>query len=469
MRKLSFFFLSSILFSLATAKAQVNLVVDKIPANTPATDIIYIAGSFNGWDPASTPLTQNPDKTYTITLNLPENGDYQYKFTRGDWKKVEGNELGEFLPNRSFSYNGSPQIITNTIASWTDLAGSQNSHSANAQVQILDSLFYMPELKRYRRIWLYLPQDYATSTKYYPVIYMQDGQNLFDKFYSYAGEWKVDETLTNLENKGYYGCIVVGIDNGEAKRIDEYSPWINTQYGGGEGDEYINFIVNTLKPHVDAQFRTRTEANFTAIMGSSMGGLISLYGALTSPDVFGRAGVFSPSLWFSNKVYTYAAEKGGNTGQQKTYFLAGGKEDNGSVVKAVTKMIDTLKKAGVAEANLQNTTDPEGNHNEQFWAKYVASAVEWLLPNAEINSTATAAAQLFISVKNLPQNIVINTEREPSILEGILFNINGDAVWKQQFYKHANIPKNNLPTGVYLLKVYKKGICTFSDKIGVVR
>ena len=90
-------------------------------------------------------------------------------------------------------------------------------------------------------------------------------------------------------------CIVVGIDNGGADRLNEYSPWVNAQYGGGQGDEYIEFLVSTLKPYIDANYRTLPGRNTTGIMGSSMGGLISMYGFSERQDIFAKAGMFSPA------------------------------------------------------------------------------------------------------------------------------------------------------------------------------
>lgn len=154
----------------------------------------------------------------------------------------------------------------------------------------------MPQLDRNRKIWLYLPPDYSTSTKNYPVLYMQDGQNLFDNATSFAGEWQVDETLNSLFAGGDYGAIVVGIENGGGERLNEYSPWNNPSYGGGLGDQYVAFLANTLKPYIDANYRTRPEPQFNALIGSSMGALISTYGATEFPNIFRKVGSLSPAV-----------------------------------------------------------------------------------------------------------------------------------------------------------------------------
>jgi predicted alpha/beta superfamily hydrolase len=128
----------------------------------------------------------------------------------------------------------------------------------------MDENFFMPQLNRSRRIWLYLPPAYETSGLSYPVMYMHDGQNLFDVLTAYSGEWEVDEALNTLASQGHKVPIVVGIDNGGTNRIGEYTPWSNPDYGGGDGDLYIRFIVETLKPYIDQHYRTLSDRSNTA-------------------------------------------------------------------------------------------------------------------------------------------------------------------------------------------------------------
>ena len=133
-----------------------------------------------------------------------------------------------------------------------------------------------PQLKTSKKIWVYLPKDYAKQTRNYPVIYMHDAQNLFDAKTSYAGEWKVDETLDSLK----MNVIVIGIEHGNEKRLEELTPFKHDKHGGGNADAYLDFIVTTLKPHVDKTYRTKTKAKHTTIFGSSLGGLVSYYAVL---------------------------------------------------------------------------------------------------------------------------------------------------------------------------------------------
>jgi predicted alpha/beta superfamily hydrolase len=149
----------------------------------------------------------------------------------------------------------------------------EQNQSLAPNVYILDTAFYMPQLGRYRRIWLYLPPDYHTSTRHYPVLYMHDGQNLFQEWSAFGEEWGVDETIDAMERK----CIVVGVDNGGEHRLREYKLHDDEEFGKGEGRPYLAFLVETLKPFIDRSYRTKTGREHTWIAGSSMGGLISLW------------------------------------------------------------------------------------------------------------------------------------------------------------------------------------------------
>ena len=177
--------------------------------------------------------------------------------------------------------------------------------TATDNVQVLPYQFVMPELDRQRTIRLYLPPSYQHSDKRYPVIYMHDGQNLFDDQTAFAGEWGVDESLNLLAEKQGLEVIVVAIDNGADFRMNELSPWENKRFGEAQGKQYMDFIVEIVKPYIDTNFRSKPDRLHTAIMGSSMGGLISHYAVHAYPEVFSKAGIFSPSYWYSQDVFCF--------------------------------------------------------------------------------------------------------------------------------------------------------------------
>ncbi|HET7118521.1 MAG TPA: alpha/beta hydrolase-fold protein [Hanamia sp.] len=365
--------------TIANAEYKVTFEV-KPPPLLHSMDHIYITGNFNSWNPADKSYQLIPDKNgnLKITLSLPQ-GNYEYKFTRGDWNKVETDSTGKSIANRSFHLSADTTICIN-ILGWNDDFKSnqvsiEKNHTASVNVIIMDTAFYIPQLKRKRRIWLYLPPDYAKSKKKYPVLYMQDGQNLFDDATSYAGEWGVDEYLDSIFKKGKKEVIVVGIDNGLLKRMNEYNPWKFQNYGKGEGNQYVDFLVENLKPFIDQHYRTLKSKRNTFIAGSSMGGLISLYAALKYPKVFGGAGIFSPSFWTASGIDSTVIS-GAKKMKSRLFFYAGGKEEDSMIpdMKRIEKEIKSRSSSPIKEM-----IDPNANHNEAAWRKYFPDFYKWVV------------------------------------------------------------------------------------------
>ena len=277
-----------------TGQAQftVSFTINELPVS-PSTDMVYLAGSFNNWNPQDEAfrLQKNERGKFFITVKGLLPGSYECKFTRGSWPATETDKDGMDIVNRSIIVDADTSLEF-SIAGWKDGFIQKPVSTASAQVIIIDTAFPIPQLCRTRRIWVYLPKDYSISRKSYPVLYMHDGQNLFENATSYAGEWGIDETMDAFKN----ACIVVGIDNGGVLRMNEYNP--NTsQFGKGEGRSYLAFIVENLKPFIDKTYRTLADSRHTYMAGSSMGGLISFYAGLYYPHVFGALGIFSPSFW----------------------------------------------------------------------------------------------------------------------------------------------------------------------------
>ena len=248
--------------------------------------------------------------------------------------------------------------------------------TAQPNVHVLPTPFVIPGLNRERTVRIYLPPGYETSRQRYPVLYMHDGQNLFDDATAYAGEWGVDEALNTLATSRGLKLIVVGIDNGGADRIHELNAWDNAEFGKGEGSAYMAFVVGVLKPWVDQHYRTRTDRRHTAIMGSSMGGLISSYAISRYPEVFGAAGIFSPAYWLAPQVFADAKSHPPPRGQ-RIYFYAGGSEDE-TMVPDMKRMVALLKGTGLPAHNLEVRVNPVGRHNEAAWRAEFPRAVEWL-------------------------------------------------------------------------------------------
>ena len=362
----------------------VTFKINKLPENHNFEEDIFISGDFEGWSGGRDQFKLNKkDEVYSISVPKYRE-QINFKFTKGNWESVECQLDGNPIENRTYSFDGKDETIELEIVNWSTEEMTESPSTASKNVSIFEDNFLMPQLDRQRTIRVYLPPNYHNSEDNYPVLYMHDGQNVFDKKTSYSGEWQVDETLDKLYEEKGFSLIVVAIDNGGDKRLNEYSPWNHKKFGKGEGMDYAKFIVNTLKPKIDQTFRTKTDKNNTAIMGSSMGGLISHYTALQYADVFGKAGVFSPSFWYSEDVFDFS-KKHSNIKDLRLYFLAGGKEGGNPTFEGISKtakdmntMIDVLKSGGFPAENINSKIEPEGEHNEKLWKNSFEEAITWL-------------------------------------------------------------------------------------------
>jgi predicted alpha/beta superfamily hydrolase len=251
--------------------------------------------------------------------------------------------------------------------------------TAQANVTILAPLA-MPRLGRERTVRLYLPPDYASSKRRYPVLYLHDGQNLFDAATSFLGEWEVDEALNRLAQEGGVQLIAVGIDNGGEHRMQELAPYGSAEHGKAEGDAYLAFLVDVVKPYVDAHYRTQSDRAHTAIMGSSLGGLISHYALLRYPQVFGKAGIFSPSYWYAPPLYAFTAAHPPPR-DSRWYFYAGGAEDE-HMVGDMQRMVGVLHAAGLPDRAMTVHVVADAKHNEGAWRAEFARAIEWLFDSS---------------------------------------------------------------------------------------
>ncbi len=231
-----------------------------------------------------------------------------------------------------------------------------------------------PQLDTVKTIWVYLPKNYENSKKRYPVIYMLDAQNLFDKATSYAGEWEIDEYLDTTTDKE---TIIIGIEHGNEKRFDELSPYKNETYGGGKGDSFLSFITTTLKPHVDATYRTKKNAKNTSIVGASLGGLMAFYAVIKRPDVFNNAGAFSASFWFNPEIYDLV--KMTSLKKRLRFYFVVGSEEGKDMTKGQKRMIALLKTKKVKPKQYRNIVAKDHNHNEALWREYFPKTHQWFI------------------------------------------------------------------------------------------
>jgi predicted alpha/beta superfamily hydrolase len=466
----------SFLFSIVTASlfAQLTINVTSIPTTTPIGSKIYIAGTFNAWSPNVDTLVNKGNGKYSITL-LPSSGTVEFKFTRGAWSSVEGNASGSFQANHSLSYTaGTVKSLDLPILSWEDGGngtGTTVTQTAAANVTIISQDFLMPQLNnRKRRIWLMLPKDYVTQpNKKYPVFYLQDGQNLFDKGTSFSGEWEVDESLNKLFDKGDKGCIVVGIDNGGADRIAEYTPWVNSKYGGGDGEKYTDFIVQTLKPYIDANYRTIADREHTAIGGSSLGGLISMYACIAHQDVFSKGLIFSPSFWWSPEAFAQVTKKGKQQ-DMKFYLLAGENEEpDDDVVLKLTQMKTTLLSAGFKNTEISYNTHPDGTHSEWYWRREFPAGYQWLFNGITATETLENTPKITIFPNPAHDSVTITMEKDlMSNLRLEVYDLNGRRILKKNITDSTTIDSSSWKEGTYIFTFKRNGEKVSSQKVMVV-
>ena len=357
------------------AQLSLTVLLKKLPDYHKKEDPIFIAGSFNNWNPGQKEflLKKNNEGNYFIQFQLPK-GKHEFKITKGSWEKVESGNEGFPYRNRIIEISSDTTIEISIQHRADHFPKKSKVSTANKQVKIISSNFFIPQLNRYRRIWIYLPVSYATSGKKYPVLYMHDGQNVFDDSTSFSGEWGVDETLDTLETKTKE-TIVVAIDNGGDKRINEYSPYDMQRFGKGEGDLYVDFLVKTLMPYINKNYRTKKYGRNTYLAGSSMGGLISFYAILKYPKKFYGAGVFSPAFWIVPQLKEVIATKAKKV-KGKIYFY-GGKQEGDTMIPDMLSVFEQMNR--YSKAKMTTVIRSEGKHNEATWRQEFPLFFEWMM------------------------------------------------------------------------------------------
>lgn len=453
---------SLLLLTAANVQAQTTIRLTAVPAATPAGDALYLAGTVNTWSPASAAhaFSRNPDGTYQLTLPATVTGTIEFKFTRGSWATVEADAQFNDIGNRRYTIGSGPATVDLQVVAWKDQGGGGGSCQTTAlqpNVRVISTAFQMPQLNRTRRVWVYLPNDYATAAnKRYPVLYMHDGQNVFDNCTSFSGEWGVDETLSQLQQQGLdaTGSIVVAVDNGGADRLNELSPWNNPQYGGGQGDQYVDFMVQTLKPYIDQQYRTLTGREYTGIAGSSMGGLISTYAALKYPQVYSKVGVFSPAFWFAQQpLFQYLRQHPANP-DTRFYFVSGSTESQ-TMVPLMQAMRDSLARGGVPAVNLSFNAKADGQHAEWFWKREFSAAYQWLMQPAAVTSTRVGRSALAFSAYPNPAKDHLTLQLPATAREARVevLDLSGRLVLKDKLKNGGVLDVSRLAKGQYQVRV----------------
>jgi predicted alpha/beta superfamily hydrolase len=337
-----------------------------VPDSLATNDTLYIAGSvkqLGNWQPDAVPLVQVDKNTYQLKASFPLNSNIEYKFTRGSWRTEEALSNGT-IPGNKYLTVTQNQTVTHHIQNWCDrfykpvggITGTIRYHHH----------FYAKRLKNERTIIVWLPASYEKNRqKRYPVLYMHDGQNLFDPGTAYIGvDWQMDETADSLIKQGEIeDIIIVGIYN-TPDRLEEYS---DTE----KGRAYMDFIVSDLKPFIDSTYRVIPGRDHTGVMGSSMGGLISFYLIWRYPEIFSKAGCLSTSLlWNDGALFKEIENFTGQKPEIKIYLDSSGKGSEGRMSPYYQKLKTLLIAKGFEDGkNLAYYFDKDGDHSERSWAK----------------------------------------------------------------------------------------------------
>jgi len=345
---------------------------------------VYISGNFNNWHTQD--LNFEMEKIGNGLYHFKFASDFVYpeellyKFTKGDWSEVEIDKYGNRTENRSCKDHRGvrKEHVDKWRKNWLPF-----KPNFLPKVHLISEEFEIPQLNKTRRIWALLPYDYEESKESYPVLYLQDAQNLFNEKAKY-GNWEIDKKLAVMSEYKIGKIIVIAIEHAEHDRIKEYNVG-KTLLGVGQGKKYIRFITDTLKPFVDKNFRTKTEREHTGIGGSSMGGLVSIFSGLMYPEVYGKLMIFSPSLWVIPKM-DFNNIDFSEPGDTKIYLYAGGDESATMIehVKLFKKnMIQNEFVTSKMKINL--SINLLGKHNETYWSDEFPKAIEWLFFNTKDN------------------------------------------------------------------------------------
>ncbi len=244
---------------------------------------------------------------------------------------------------------------------------------------------------RARPVLVYLPPGYRDGRERLPVLYLQDGQNLFDPATAFAGSWHAERALDRQARRGR-PVIAVAIPNAGVGRIHEYSPFRDRRYGGGGGDAYLEWLTERVQPLVERSFRVAREPESTAIAGASMGGLISLCAFSRHRQTFGLVGAMSPSLFFAGEALTLELERHPPAGG-RVYLDIGtleGRRDRrrktapkspSGAMKRLRRLRRSLEQTDYRRGvDLEWIEEPGGRHDESAWARRLPGMVDFLFP-----------------------------------------------------------------------------------------
>ncbi len=369
-----------LLFVSSSVPAQeINITFRVLPpSQTPAAAAVFLAGNtpaLGNWNPGAIALEKASDEFWTKSFKIPKGFRLEYKITRGNWNAQAIYQRG-VIPGNTVLEVSSDTTVTIRPLMWSD-QGFKSGGKITGDVKFHRNLAGAG-LNYARDVIVWLPPSYRRAkTKRYPVLYMHDGQNVFDPSTSFLGiDWQADEVADSLiRRKRMQEVIIVGIYN---------SPDRGAEYSDTElGKAYVAFIVDSLKPMIDKTYRTLPDPGNTAVMGSSMGGLVSFLIVWQHPDVFSKAGCLSSVF---EREQTHALEMveayGGPKKSIRLYLDCGGTGGDETLKPGMNEMVQALRAKGFREKrDFTSHVAPQAAHNEAAWAKRLWRPLTFLFPS----------------------------------------------------------------------------------------
>ncbi|MBU0710465.1 histidine kinase [bacterium] len=353
-----------------TGEITFNVVAVNSSSNLP----LFICGNHKNladWNPGLVSLNQVSDSLWIIGLTFPINSVIEYKFTRGSWDTEPVDDTGNPFSNFTLTVTNDT-VIFHRFEHW--------NKKVNPAENTITGTIIHHEAQKYRNllprdVHVWLPPGYDNQPdRHYPVLYMHDGQNLFNaRTASFGNEWRIDEIADSLIQAGRIEpLIIVGIDNTN-QRTEEYSLTET-------GNNYQHFVIDELKPFIDKKYRTIPDREHTAVGGSSLGGLIAFIFAWDYDQIFSKAICMSPAFKIEEfDIVTPIQEYIGPQKDIRLYIDNGGIELEQLLQPGIFEMLETLNKQGYQ----QNTdylwvNDPTAEHSEKAWSKRLPLALTFL-------------------------------------------------------------------------------------------
>jgi enterochelin esterase-like enzyme len=380
------------------------------PPNTPKDQVLYVSGSvpaLGNWDAAGVPLNKDQDAKYRAAIADLLNGqEYLFKITRGTWGTVEASKDGKDIKDRVFTASKDATIEV-AVEQWLDNGQSVPGRvTMTGDIRVHKNAIPSSILGNPRSLIVYLPPGYEQNAQQrYPVLYLQDGQNLFDEATSYQGiEWKLDEAAQKLIGDGHMKpAILVGVYNSPTRDAEYTPPFGGLASDKARGDKYAQMLVKEVKPFIDQRYRTLADRDNTFVGGGSLGGLVALYAARTHNDVFG--GVVALSPWLRLGETSVVKDTVGDGAWLKNTKLIvdmgtdGGHNYPGGGEKALPDaqaFVAAVEAAGVTQGERFQYREIEGGkHNEASWAATAEQVLLSLLGTMQAPATTqTTASQI---------------------------------------------------------------------------